>query len=405
MLAHAHVVSHAKTHISRGCAARMTELKGLDEDQIRRLGHWASGAMERHYLSALPRKGMRVMSGFSPRENSYFIKRDCLEPPESLLQQIFPQLDNTLLLQQQGQADQSLSCIGFLKLLKKLREVVLQDSVFLQDCYPELFLWRHSLFRSTEYQNFKSELLNAVDVEEDPSITRMEDVMPDMCAAVRHQTNTITMDMSIHGTRLSRIENQLNRIETQLNREITQLNRDRTQLNRIVSGMHAFSSISIGSQLNQAGSQFEGPDDFESVDSENGDVIEPNRVIIAQTAPRQKFKMIRNEKMTVKELWEEWTIGYPLRVPPIPSIRSLETQGTYWREGSESRYFNRRKLILDQVQFRIDNGMSNDAAIIAVEAMKGALSLNSLSNSITRAINNRFPNMKRPKNVGIIVLD
>jgi hypothetical protein len=68
MLQKANVTSKAKTHISRGCSARMAELQGLDEDQIRRLGHWASGAMERHYLSALPRKGMRVMSGFSPRE-------------------------------------------------------------------------------------------------------------------------------------------------------------------------------------------------------------------------------------------------------------------------------------------------------------------------------------------------
>jgi heme oxygenase len=145
---------------------------------------------------------------------------------------------------------------------------VLQDSVFLQECYPELFLWRHPLFTSTNYQNFKSELLDAVQVEVDPSVTRMEDVMPDMCAAVRHQTNTITMDMSIHGTRLSRIENQLNRIETNLYRYNNSIG-------------YAFSSI--GSQLNQAGSQFEvelGPVDsvFESLYSpENRAVIEPNR--------------------------------------------------------------------------------------------------------------------------------
>jgi hypothetical protein len=157
--------------------------------------------------------------------------------------------------------------------------------------------------------------LDAVQVEVDPSVTRMEDVMPDMCAAVRHQTNTITMDMSIQGTRLSRIENQLNRIETNLYRYNSSIG-------------YAFSSI--GTQLNQAGSQFEvelGPVDsvFESLYSP-----ENREEIIAQTAPRKKFKMIRDEQMTVKELWEEWTIGYPLRIPPIPSIRSLETEGIYW---------------------------------------------------------------------------
>jgi hypothetical protein len=368
----------------------MAELNGLDEDQIRRLGHWEAGAMEKHYLSALPRKGMRVMSGFSPREGSYYLKRDCLEPPEILLQQVFPQLDNILLRRQQGQVDQSLSCIGFLQLLKRLRKVVLQDSVFLQDHYPDLFIWKFPLFRSTEYMNFRSELLNAVNVVEDPTETRMEDVMPDMCAAVRNHTQTINADMNIQGTRLTRIENQLERIEILI---------------------HSFEN-KMGSAFRSIGSHFATTHErfLENVAPELGAVIDDIRAELnvaampAQTAPRPKFKMKRDDGMTVRELWEEWTIGYPLRVPPIPSIRSLETQGIHWREGSESRFFNRRKLILDQVQFRIDSGMSNDAAIIDVEAMRGGKSLNALSNNINAAINNRFPE-KRPSNVGIIFLD
>lgn len=63
MLHCAGISSKASTHIARGCASRMAELAGVSEDQIRRLGHWQAGAMERHYLSALPRKGMRAMAG------------------------------------------------------------------------------------------------------------------------------------------------------------------------------------------------------------------------------------------------------------------------------------------------------------------------------------------------------
>lgn len=50
MLIGAGVMAKASTHISRGSAARMAELKGVSEDQIRRLGHWQAGAMEKHYL-------------------------------------------------------------------------------------------------------------------------------------------------------------------------------------------------------------------------------------------------------------------------------------------------------------------------------------------------------------------
>ncbi len=52
-----------KTHITRGCATRMAEMAGVPEDQIRRMGHWAQESMEKHYLSCLPRKAMRALSG------------------------------------------------------------------------------------------------------------------------------------------------------------------------------------------------------------------------------------------------------------------------------------------------------------------------------------------------------
>ena len=43
----------------------MAELAGVPEDQIRRMGHWNQQAMEKHYLTALPRKAMRALSGKS----------------------------------------------------------------------------------------------------------------------------------------------------------------------------------------------------------------------------------------------------------------------------------------------------------------------------------------------------
>jgi hypothetical protein len=55
--------SSKKTHITRGSAARMAELSGVPEDQIRRMGHWNQESMERNYLTCIPRKAMRALSG------------------------------------------------------------------------------------------------------------------------------------------------------------------------------------------------------------------------------------------------------------------------------------------------------------------------------------------------------
>lgn len=83
--------------ITLGCGSRMAELKGVSEDQIQRLGHWQSGAMERHYLSALPRKAMRAMAGMdSVKSGDYYIRRDASTPPESLSGRLFADVDGWL---------------------------------------------------------------------------------------------------------------------------------------------------------------------------------------------------------------------------------------------------------------------------------------------------------------------
>jgi hypothetical protein len=43
-----------------------TELKGVNEGQIRRAGRWNSDALTNYYLTHLPRKFMLSMAGFSP---------------------------------------------------------------------------------------------------------------------------------------------------------------------------------------------------------------------------------------------------------------------------------------------------------------------------------------------------
>ena len=52
--------SKAKTHVGRGSGARMAELAGASEAQIRRLGRWYHQSMENSYLSSLPRQTLKL---------------------------------------------------------------------------------------------------------------------------------------------------------------------------------------------------------------------------------------------------------------------------------------------------------------------------------------------------------
>jgi len=45
--------------------------------------------------------------------------------------------------------------------MKMLQSILLQDSVFLQDFCPNLFIWKHPIFSSAEYKKFAEELKSA----------------------------------------------------------------------------------------------------------------------------------------------------------------------------------------------------------------------------------------------------
>jgi hypothetical protein len=63
---YAGVFSKKKTHTGRSAGAKMAELKGISEEQIRRAGRWNQEQMVGCYLNSLPRKFMRIMAGQNP---------------------------------------------------------------------------------------------------------------------------------------------------------------------------------------------------------------------------------------------------------------------------------------------------------------------------------------------------
>src|SRR5436190_17864316 len=114
--------------------------------QIKRAGGWDNSPMAVAYLTRLPVKFLRKVAGFSKDEGGYFVPRAEHQPPMSLRREIWPWIEPWLervkaradgkgwkaggLQQDDGAAD------GFLKLLKLLRDVLLQDLAVLQPSKP-----------------------------------------------------------------------------------------------------------------------------------------------------------------------------------------------------------------------------------------------------------------------------
>ena len=206
-----------KTHLGRTGGAQSAELKGVEEAQIRRAGHWNNDAMSTCYLSRIPRSFVRSMAGFEPhKQGNYFLKRAQVQPPASLLRAIWPWVEDWqawfnchlqkqdpishplvassphLRLRQLGAAEEDRTDRagqGFLKLLAYLKVVLLQDSVLLRQQYPAHPIFRHGIFKRDDYVRFANEVEHSVTETKEPAECRLADLVPDLTQhlAMLHQ--------------------------------------------------------------------------------------------------------------------------------------------------------------------------------------------------------------------------
>lgn len=142
------------THIGRGSGARMADLAGVGEDQIRRQGRWNNSSMNGAYLTGLPRESMRISAGFPLVQGHFYLPRAVLEPPVELQHKVFPWADEWLGKIRSGIAESSNSAISFLKMLITFRVTLLQDAVFMKLKYPHHPIFVNPLFDDELFVQF-----------------------------------------------------------------------------------------------------------------------------------------------------------------------------------------------------------------------------------------------------------
>jgi hypothetical protein len=214
-LSYAGINSQKKTHIGRSSGAKVAELKGVSEDQIRRAGRWNQEQMIGCYLNSLPRAFMRTMAGHPPQMGCFEIRRAGVAPPADLLSMIWPQLDqwHGRFGPGPGQIN-DLAAMGFTNLLFYLREVVLQDSAVLMAKFPNSPVWSHPVFQHPAYKPFAQQVAAFVQEEERPSqlavLTQALPVLADYLNAIdaRNEARVQELTAELRATKAQLIEAQ-----------------------------------------------------------------------------------------------------------------------------------------------------------------------------------------------------
>ncbi|KAG1057000.1 hypothetical protein G6F43_001132 [Rhizopus delemar] len=131
--------STKKTHMARGAGARMCDLGGVEDASIRRPGRWNSDSMNGAYVIDVPREAMRSLAGFGKKK-------------------VFPLVDKWLDKLDANVIEYNVAARGFLTLMKQLRIIFLQDSVFIMKGFPAHAVFKHEIFSDPLFVIFKSNL-------------------------------------------------------------------------------------------------------------------------------------------------------------------------------------------------------------------------------------------------------
>lgn len=348
-----------KTHLPRRVGAQDAETHGTSLAQISQAGRWNQSVLCQAYLTHLPRQFMRIVAGFSSTPGDYFLPRAACEPPAALQRQLWPWIEEweprfeartrRRRWAQGGLDDDDLAGDGFLKLMRRLRIVLLQDLAVLQPRFPSLPFFIHAPFYGREWEDFARAVQASVADTAEPPGLLLQRALPELCGLVESTRNAI-----LHSSQqlASQLTSQFASQEAKL-------------LDTLLSGkipLTITGHLAAGPSL-EPGAPAPAP------------ALAP---VSQPTAPPIVASLAK--VFTVEDVWREWKEG----LAGQPAVQELEGKwGSRWRPGNTLRVqFCRRKVIWDAILARIAGGRSEEAAVAEVERMRAGKSLNRLVDAL-----------------------
>lgn len=172
----------AVLHMARHMVAKDQIERGVSHTEVAKHQTWAckdvSGAMDNYVRAAVKVAPMMTAHGWE-NQKEYFCWRSGPEDgiTEDMKKKIMPDLDRLLALAEDvyrtTKAD--LSAVEFLKTLKFLRKVVLENAVDMMDKFPNFPMYKHPFFATREWKKWKAEELTRRKFREDTHYSSKRD--------------------------------------------------------------------------------------------------------------------------------------------------------------------------------------------------------------------------------------
>ncbi|KAG2201219.1 hypothetical protein INT47_013030 [Mucor saturninus] len=210
------------THINRGSAARMADLAGVNEDQIRRLGRWKNTTINGAYLTGLPREVMRVMAGFTVQQGQFYLPRASVDPHESFCKMIFPDLDvwhDRLTAKQanpnnEDEMEVTVAAKAFFEFMFLLRKTIIQDAVFMIEKFPTHPLWQNSLFSHELFTDYRERMLIVAQEDNDPVNALLQRCVPILEGKIKCMHHDLSTRLDTQSASQEKIIDYITRLVT-----------------------------------------------------------------------------------------------------------------------------------------------------------------------------------------------
>jgi hypothetical protein len=371
------LVSSKKTHLPRRVGAQDAETHGSSLAQISQAGRWNQSVLCQAYLTHLPRQFMRVVAGFSVSAGDYFLARAAHDPPAVLERQLWPWIEEweprfeararRLSWAQGGLDEDDLAADGFLKLMRRLRTVLLQDLAVLQPRYPSLPFYSYAPFTGPDWDAFAL-LVQADGAASVPQSLLLQHALPELSSVLESTRETVLHN----STRLA------NRLEVRLEGLQGQLAGMQSSLSSLLQGQVPITFTGYFGVPQQAlPAPVPLPGGLAPAAALSTALGSP-----PSTAPVPAPPVYTElaKAYTVRDAWREWREGLAGR----PAVQELEEAwGSRWRPGSTVRVqFCRRKVLWDEVLARVARGKTEEEAVVELELLRAGRSLNQLADEL-----------------------
>jgi hypothetical protein len=321
------------------------------------------------YLTHLPRQFMRVVAGFSSFSGGdYFLARAAYEPPFMLQKQLWPWIEEwearfeararRQCWAEGGLDNDDLAADGFIKLLRRLRTVLLQDLAVLQPRYPSLPFFAHRPFYGPDWDEYALTVRSSIATGEPPSLL-LQRALPEISTALESSRDAILQNSNRLANGIERrLEGRLCHIEE--------------SLNALLQGRIPINLVGY----------FRQPEAEAEAEVAAAAAAATQPAVTATAAAGVPTFAALAKALTIKDIWKEWNGGFAGR----PAVRELEEKwGARWRPGNTIRIqFCRRKVIWDEIQARIARGKSEDEAIAELELLRGGRGMNYLADKLKK---------------------